>query len=146
MPDLTLSVLVSRELLGLSDLELNDHSKFILAPSSPGQITWQRQTASSIFVDDDVTIHRRRSKVTENIVIEVKGSDQGALQANLTEILNAFIQDNYTITTTFDSTEYQWLCEAADYQVIWDGPRVISKQVQVQLQVPRSPVPLQGAF
>lgn len=146
MPDISLSVLVSRDLLGLSDLEVNDHVSFLMAPSSPAQVSWQRSSVSSIFVDDDITVHRRRGKVTENMVLEVKGTSQANLQANLLTAIGCFTQDYFNIRVSFSGTIYEWACEAADYQVVWDGPRMFARQVQLQLSVPRSPVPISGAF
>lgn len=146
MASIDLQVMVSRLLLGQPDLDVNDHSNYYMAPSSPAQVSWQRTSVSSVFVDDDITVHRRRSKVMESMLLEVMGTDQATLSVNLSRAIAAFTQDYFTIEVTFDGTEYEWACEAADYQVIWSGPRMIAKQVQLQLTVPRSPVPLTGAF
>ena len=147
MPDITLGLSITRTLLALSPLELNDHTNYYLAPSSPAAVTWQRQMVSSPWVDDDIVINRRRGKVTEEILLEVRGGltpTQVTLQTNLAAAIAAFSQDTYVLTTTFDGTAYAWNCDAADYQVVWDGPRVISRAVQLRLSVPRSPIPAQG--
>lgn len=146
MSDISMQVTITRTLLSLGDLSLNDHTNFYAAPSSPAAVTWQRTSVTSPFVDGDITVHRRRGNVTEEMLFEVLGTSQSNLQANLDTLIEAFSQDSFTITVTFAGTSYAWACEAADYQVIWDGPRVIAKQVQVRLSVPRSPVPLSGPF
>lgn len=146
MPDITLSVTISRTLLSLGALELNDHSAYYIAPGSPGEVTWQRVQVSSPFVDDDITVHRRRGKVTESFTVEVLGSTAATMATNLSTLLNAFRQDTFTLTSTISSQTYAWACEAADYRVIWDGPRWVSKQCQVVFMVPRSPIPISGSF
>lgn len=145
MPDLTLSCTISRTLLSLSALELNDHVKFYIgAESQPGQVTWQREQVTSQFVEGDFTVSRRRGNVMETVTLEVLGDNQAQLQTNLAELIAAFKQDSFTLTTTFNGTSYAWACEAADYQVLWSGPRMVANQIQVQFQVPRKPIPTIG--
>lgn len=144
MPDITLSVVITRTLLSLANLELNDHLNFVAAPSSPGQVQWQRQQVSSPWVDGAYTVNRHREQVMEELTFEVKGSSDANLQTNLGTIVAAFSQANFTITSTFNGTAYAWACEAADYQVVWDGPRHVAKQLQVRFTVPRSPIPTSG--
>lgn len=144
MPEITLSCTITRTALSLATLELNDHTNFYLAPSTPGPVTWSRMTASSPFVDSDFTIARKRNKVTEEMVLEVRGANAAGVQTNLGLLIAAFSQGSYTLTTTFNGTSYAWSCDAADYQVEWSGPRVVANQVVFRAQVPRSPVPLIG--
>lgn len=149
MPDITLDLSITRTLLAAAPLALNDHTNFYLAPSSPAAVSWQRQSVSSPWVDDDIVINRRRGKVTEEILLEVRGGlvpTQTTLRTNLSDAIAAFSQDTYVLTLTFDGIAYAWNCDAADYQVVWDGPRVVAKSVQLRLSVPRSPIPAQGPF
>lgn len=145
MPDLGLTVTVTRTLLGLADLNINDHSVYALAPGTMGaQVTWNRTTVSSPYLDDAVTVNRMRGKVNEAVIIEVLGVDQAALASNVDALIKAFSQDHYTLTIGIGSQTYAYRCEAADYQMTWTGPRFVARQVQVVFQVPRSPIPTQG--
>lgn len=146
MPDLSLSVTVSRDLLGLGALELNDHDAYYCAPFTPGGVTWERISANGVFVEGDITVHRRRANVTESLVLEVNGDSQAELSTNLAALLQAFVQDSFNIDINVGGTHYQWACEAADYQVTWDGPRFIARRLQVTLGIPRKPLPAGGPF
>lgn len=149
MPDLTMSVTMTRTLLALSALELNDHVNYYAAPSSPAQVSWQHERVSSRWVDDDFTVSRRRPKVVEEMTFEVLAGavpTAATLQTNIGALITAASQDSYTLTVTIDGTSYAWACESADYQVIWSGPRMVARQAQVRLLVPRSPIPSAGPF
>ena len=64
MADLTLIALVSRDLLGLGALNINDHENYRVAPGFlGGQVTWVRSTAASPYMDDEVTAENRQAVV-----------------------------------------------------------------------------------
>lgn len=148
MPDLGLSVTLTRDALALVDLQINDHIVYAIGEQLfGGQQTWNRNQVGSPFLDDQVTTFRTRQKVTETVVIEVFG--QGSvvtLQSNLNVLINAFQQDQFNIAIQIGSATWQYNCEAADFSVTYQGYRWIEKQVQVTFQVPRSPVPILGGF
>lgn len=145
MPDISLSVQVSRTLLGLTSLEINDHLNYYVTPSFLGaQVTWDRTQVTSPFVDDAVTVNRTRGRIGETITVEVRGDTQADLATNLDALLKAMTQDHYTLSVSVGGQGYSYQCEAADYQMTWSGPRMVSKQTQVQFTVPRSPIPLSG--
>lgn len=147
MPDLTLSVLVSRTILGLSDLQINDHTNYFIAPGSfGGAVTWNRTQVQSPYIDGAVTVNRTRNMVNDAINVEVRGNDTAGVHTNLQALLNAFIQDNYTITVSVNGSSRQYACEAADYHAEWTGPRWVANQIQVALTVPRFPVPISGVI
>jgi len=146
VPDLTLSVTVSRDLLGLGSLEINDHDAYFMAPFTPAGVTWSRTTVASPFVEGDITVHRRRANAQESLVVEVNGDTQAELSTNLRTLLQAFQQDRFNVDINVGGTHYVWACEAADYNVAWDGPRFIAKRLQVTLGVPRMPVPVEGPY
>jgi hypothetical protein len=148
MADLTLIALVSRDLLGLGALNINDHENYRVAPGFlGGQVTWVRSTAASPYMDDEVTVHRRRGKVTEPVVVEVLSGDAGTstkMQSNVNALVQAFSQDNFTLDVTVNGQKHTYSCEAADFQIAWTGPRLVAKQLQVAFQMPRAPVPIVG--
>lgn len=149
MPDLTLSVALTRTLLSLADLDVNDHVNYYLSMHTPAMIAYQRNQVSSAYVDDDFTVNRRRGKVTDEVVWEVlSGAADTSAQmwTNMGALIAALKQDSFHLSVTADSHTITWGCEAADYQVVWSGPRLIAKQAQLHVQLPRSPVPLAGEF
>ncbi len=146
MTDLTMSVEISRTSLGLAALEINDHTSYIVAGPEflGGQVAWDRSQVSSPFVDGEVTTHRRRQNVSENIAVEVLGDNTADLQSNTRAIIDAFSQDSFTLTVELDSSTSVYLCEAADYKVVSSGPRYVANQLQVVFAVPRKPMPISG--
>lgn len=143
--DLSLSVTVSRTLLGLSDLPINDHVTYYVAPQFlGGQVQWNRQQVTSPFTDGAVTVYRNRQLVTEQIAVEVMARTGAELKAAVDTLIDAFLQDSFTLTVTSDGATYQYACEAADYALLWAGPRMIARQAQVMLSVPRQPAALAG--
>lgn len=146
MADINLSATVSRDLLGLWPLQIGSGGRYYLGPSFlGGNVQWNRQKASSPFVDGEVTTQRSRQNVTEAISVEIRAETHEQLQAYTAELLVAFLQDQYTLTVTVDGGSYAYRCEAADYQVAtWTTPRLYAKQGQVVFSVPRRPVALIG--
>lgn len=145
MPDLALHVTVSRTLLGLAALDINDHDTYYLAPAFLGaNVQWNRTQVTSPFMDGAVTTQRQRQMVTENITVEVLADTGARLKTAMDQLVSAFIQDSFTVTVAIDGATYQYRCESADYQLIWNGSRMIEHQGQVVLQVPRQPAALSG--
>lgn len=145
MTDLSLTVLVTRGALGLGDLDINDHVNYYVTPTFlGGQVSWDRVEVTSPFIDGSVTVNRRRSKVQENIGIEVLGDSQADLATNLAALIAAFTQDGFALNIGVGAQAYQYACEAADYQLTWSGPRSIARQALVAFTVPRQPNPIAG--
>lgn len=144
MPDFTLVVHVSRAVLGLVDLDINDHERFYVAPGTFGaQLSYNRQQIGSPWTDGQVTVNRSKQMVQEPVVVEVLGDTFAEMFANIAELLAAFTQDHYQIKTTVGSgNQIRYSCEAADYQIgAWVSGRLASQQAQVTFTVPRQPVP-----
>jgi hypothetical protein len=151
--ELALSVTISRALLGLTPLEINDQVLYKVAPGLlGGQVSWQRTTASSPYMDDDITVNRRRGRVNEPLLVEVFGRSKGQpdatspklLKDNLTTLIQAMVQDTFDLTIVMDAQTYTYACEAADYSMAWTTPRWAARQLQVAFVVPRAPVPVSG--
>jgi predicted amino acid-binding ACT domain protein len=149
MPDLGVVARVSRTLLSLGDLDINDHSSYVLAGPLPvqGAVQWDRQQVSVPWVDGDITIARRRTNSTENISIYAAGADQASLDANIATLTEAFFQDRFVLQIIVGGSNHAWDCEAADLtQVLYDTSHVVAKYVTVTFAVPRMPIPLAGGF
>lgn len=147
MVDIALSAKVSRTLLSLPDLELNDHADYYIGASFLGAAQdWNRNQVGSPFLDGQVTTYRTRQMVTEPVQIEVPADNQTELTAKMTALVQAFLQSDYTITVVVGGSVLQYQCEAADFQVLWTTPRLVEHQGQATFQVPRQPNPLVGGF
>lgn len=148
MTDIGLSLLITRDLLSKAVLELNDHTKFIVANQLlGGSVSWDRRTAKSPWVEGEVVLTRTRGLVMEPVGIYVIGSSHATMMTNLDELLEAFTQDGYSLQMTIGTSPARyWYCEAADYQVQWTNTGVVAHQMTVSLQVPRQPLTPAGMF
>lgn len=144
--DIDLSVKVSRDALGLAALELTQAPYYVAATPFLGTaITWDRQTVNSRWVDSDYTTSRRRGTIQEQMAVEVQCDTMFDLQNAMQTLVDAFTQDNYTLTVTVDGQIWAYDCEAADYtNLMWTAPRLSACQGQMLLAVPRRPVAVSG--
>lgn len=158
MTTLALSVTLTRNLLNLPVLQINDGVRYKVAPNFLGGAqSWNRQQVTSAWMDGAVTVNRTRQQVQEPVGVEVYGrlvangiATAAVLAANEAELLAAFEQDNFTITVVLGSGDAAvttaYAAEAADLQSIRTGDRLRALQSQVQFTMPRQPVPLIGAL
>lgn len=148
MTDLALYARVTRPLIGGGDLDINDHTHYVVAGPMVmgGMVQWDRKTVSAPWVDGDITVARRRGTIMEQLTIYVMGTDQSDLNTNIAALISAFTQDRYAVQLAVGGSDHSWDCEAADYQVEWDTVHVYSKYVRVTFSIPRKPIPLTGAF
>lgn len=147
MSDLAMSVTITRDLLGLPDLELNDfESYYIAAEMLGGSVSWNKTKAASPYVDGEVTVAMVRGLVNEKLTVEVLGDDITELTANLGEAYTAFCQNGYRLQFSLDGLILAYQCEPASLNIAWTGPRVIARQVQLVVGFDRQPQPLTGAF
>lgn len=147
MPDIGLQVTVSRTLLALPDLDINDHQAYYVAPGTLGaQLSYNRQQISAPWCDGQITVNRSMQNVSEPVVVEVLGEDNGEVFANMATLLAAFAQDHFTLTVVVDGlVTNTYRCEAADYQIgAWVSGRLAAEQAQVTFTVPRQPLAKAG--
>lgn len=142
---LTTVAYVTRGLLALDDLDINDHTNYSLAPGiMGGQVTWDRNEVSSPWVDGEITVSRKKRNVQENLIINVYGASQAGLQARMVTLVEAFTQDNYSLAFNINGDIRMYKCFAADYQVSWDQSRNKAMNVPITFMVPRLPNPWRG--
>ena len=110
-----LSVTFSRTLLGLGDLEINDHIKYYVAEFGDQAITWRRQQVSSPWIDGTVTTQRSKENVTRSMSIEVLGDDWADTLSNAKDLIDAVSQDTFVLTSDMNSEIVSYICEASDY-------------------------------
>lgn len=144
--DVDLSVTVSRDLLGLSPLEIATSPDYYIGLQFLGaQVQWERQQITSPWLDGAVTVSRHRGMVTEQIAVEILATSLNTLRAKMLTLIRAFIQDSYQMTVHAENATRIYQCEAADYQdASWTTPRMSGAQGQIVLSVPRQPLLVGG--
>lgn len=136
---------VTRASFGLPDLNINDHTNYIVAGDILGaQVTWRRQVVKSPFVESAVTVNRVRDIVEDKFAVDVKGDTQTIMQNNVKTLIDAFTQDTFNLLLVLDGASYNYSCETCDYSIDWSVPRMHSRFTQVKFGLRRSPVPISG--
>lgn len=148
MADLTLAGSVTRSLLGLGDLNINDYTSYFLSAQMDfGEKRYQRNAQGSPYMRGEVTVNRTEKQRIRNIGVEVLGTSHANLESNLQALLDAFDQDSYNLTLTINGTTRTYVCEAADYSLPgWVSGRIVGRVVLVQFSVPTRPIPVAGSF
>lgn len=147
MTDLPTIAKVSRPVLGGGDLYINASPYRLVGPTVMGSsVQWERKTASSPWVDGDVTVARRRPSVRDTVSVYVTGTDQANMQTNITTLVTAFTQDRYTLQIQIGNANWAWDCEAADYSVQMETVHMYQKYVVCTFEVIRRPIALAGGF
>jgi hypothetical protein len=144
---LTLTAYVTRDELGLGDLDINDGVNFKVAGAfMGGSVAWQRNNVSSPYIDGDITVSRRRGDIVEPVEIWVYGDNHTELRDNLGELLTAFTQENYNLSFNFDGRNRKYDCKCADYTVSYEQAFVHSKMHKVVFNIPRNPIAIYGGI
>jgi hypothetical protein len=147
MTDLSTTVLVRRAALGLSDLNINNQTDYIVAvPFLGGTMAWDKRSVMSQWVDGDVLITKRKQMVLQEMNVFVVGTTQAEIMSKISTLLQAVSQENYTIRAGVGSMVAEWICDPADYQVDVTNYHWTQHKVKVRLSVPCQPNPLQGGF
>jgi len=145
-----LSITLSRTLLGLPDLEINDHENYYVSELGDQSVTWRRQQASSPWVDGTVTTQRTKENVTRSISVEVLGSLWPYTIENAKALIDAVSQDSFILTIHFapmvtpveDAVSY--LCEASDYNWVQTKERWHAQRGILNINLIHKPNPLTG--
>lgn len=149
MADITLVAKVTRTLLSLADLDINDHDKYVVGGPVlwVGSRRWKRETVDSSDVHGEVTVHKKLTNATDPLTVYVQGSTLSDLETNQQALIDAFSQDRYVLQLSVDGVDHQWDCEAADVdQVTYDNSHVAARYVAITFSITHQPVPLAGAL
>lgn len=127
-------------------MTIHDGQNYIMSPEGLdlATVVYRRTQVTSPFVEGRFTTNRVRDAVESTIQIDVLGSSQANLQANITALVNAFTADEFVLTVTIDGTSWSWNCEAADYAMIWDHPRMHARRIPMRFSFQRDPEPASG--
>jgi hypothetical protein len=149
MSDLTLAGSVTRTPLALADLNLNDWVNYYLSEElMGGEERWVRNTQGSAYMEGEVTVNRHRGNITEKVGVEVLGTSQAVLDANIATLKDAFYQDSFQMTLTINGSTHTYQCEAADLDntMVWNKARHVGRIVLCVFSVPRRPIPIAGGY
>lgn len=140
---------LTRPVLALGDLQINDGVtyRFGLFDLDLGSVEWRRQRALSNHVHGGALVHAVKDMANLAGRVIVAGASSSAVEASVVTLTNALSQITYDLHILQDgTTDHAWRCEPADYRV--ELPRLIQGRVitSVDVEIPRLPVPLAGAF
>lgn len=135
------SILVSRTLLGLPDLQLSQENRFYLPDGSfnTGQTNQSRKTHESPQVKGRYPSSIIEGSRTGNISVHVIATE-ATLQDELQLVINAMEQFKYTLAWQFDGLGGVWQCEKADW-ALGEGGVLNVKFLQVHTQIVHFTVP-----
>lgn len=140
-----LSAVVSTE---TGDLELEDPGAYRIITWGAGPVLWRRETVASPFVHGSTLVRAVKENPVMVLSVLVEGSDSEDLAEKTATLLRAFEQFRYTLNVTVNDTEYEWVCQPADYTSNQDGTfrrDHWSQFVQIyNFRIPREPIPVQG--
>jgi hypothetical protein len=151
MVDMTLSYQVTREELGLGNLELQDPANgYEVVRFGPGAMAWNRQTVKSPFIHGEVLVGATMGLETAPLTVRVRASTAAALDSRLAVLLAAFSQFAYFAGADINGQPYIWACQPADWSVGENGEfnkfHVMAKIAEVSLSIPRDPTPTAGVI
>lgn len=149
MADFVFDVVITRTLLGLANLDLNDHVNFYVAKDNMfgAAVQYNRNQITSPYMDGAVTVNRQKQAVQDQLTIEILPTANLALLAtNIQSLIAAFTQDSYTLAVTMGSQTNTYNCEAADYTVSYEQSRFNARRASVTFQFIRQPNPASGVF
>lgn len=151
MTDLTISATVTRTELSLGDLQLNDGTNFTLTRDgfTPGSKSFRKETVDSPLVAGRYLLHAVADVVVSELKIRCSSTTDAGLAANVTAVVNAFSQFQYTVTVTINGVAWQYLCECADTIAVGDSGAFQSlywfnKVQEVGVSFSRHPTALMG--
>jgi hypothetical protein len=118
------TVQVTRTLLALSNLNINDEGTYFLLEDGlePGGVTWRRDEVESKYTDGSYEVGAVKEDARASYGVAVKAATQTALHTAVAAIVAAFTQRTFTLQVTIDSISTAYTCKRANYEVSWEGP------------------------
>jgi len=148
MSELSIATTISRQDLGLEDLDINDGVAYRVGRNlEVNAVSWRREAATSPFVHGRIPVIEVKDAMESSIDIYVLGEDHAELDQRLKTLLDAFTEQySYTLRLSVDGYSHAWSCERADYSVGFATEFLAALTVPVRLTFHRHPNPLEGAF
>lgn len=119
MADLDLSVSISREELSLSPLLLGCDTPYGISRSGigPGEVSFRRQSATSIFVPGSTLVHRVEDQRTSTLKVNIKAASKAQLFGLINDLCDAYSQFTFRIDIDIAGYTESWQCDSADWAV-----------------------------
>lgn len=114
------------DLGGGTPLSLNDETKGYLVVRGGfdiGSRSYRRQTVQSPFTEGRTVVANLMDVVEREITIRVFGSTAAQRDQRMYDLIRAFTQFSFVITTNIQGTVRAWRCETADV-VVGDGGKL----------------------
>lgn len=141
---------VTRSELSLAALDLQQAGIYEILPGSgPGGLSWRRQTVRSVMMHGEALVGAVKDVQVAPLGVRVYGTTQSQLWSRVRTLLDAFEQFSYSLTLVIGGITFTWECQPAD-SVVGEGGEfqkfhLMSLQTDVQLTIPRSPIPTAGS-
>lgn len=148
---LLISCVVKRTSLALSDLQLETTNYCKVVKFGPGIPAWEKTYVRSPFAHGAYPTAMKRSIVQMPLTVRLYATDASILGQRTDELFQAVSQFTFQMEFTYDSiATRRWQCYAADTFTIGDAGSFDKTFLhhhwqEIALDIPRQPVPLQGA-
>lgn len=150
MSTLLVAGTVSRELLELTPLQLENIGVYRIVAAGPGSLAWRRNRATSEFVHGGPVVSAVKDVMNAPLVVRVYGTTAANLESRTATLLRAFEQFSYELKLVLGGVVHEWLCEPADYGPgeagEYDPHYLRALQHVYRFSIPRQPVPITGSM
>ena len=141
---MNVSVLISREALGLAPLQVEAPSAgYEVISIGPGARIMSLRHATSPVSDGAVLVGATAGLETGRLVVRVSGSTTSEILTRLDALEKALNQWAYTITVTIDTHAETWRCQPANYQRglsgTYDAAALSGGWQELTAEIPRAP-------
>jgi hypothetical protein len=143
---MTVSVIVSRTMLGLEPLELEASIfGFEIVELGPGARTMKLKRAVSPVSDGNVLVGATADAGIARLRVRCFGEEVATVFSKVAEVEAAFNQWSYTMTVTIEGAVEVWRCQPANHARgvagTYDAGRLLVGHMQdVTLDIPRQPI------
>lgn len=110
----TYAATLTRTELGLGTLNIHDGTTYFVRSVDPGRVPIEREEAKSPLVKGSIDIGSVERDAILTGLIQVRGATHAAVRSNISALLSALRQNEYTLTVTIDGTSYAWTCKKAE--------------------------------
>lgn len=141
---MNLSVTISRTLLGLSALQLDNPAAGLAVVSlGPGRREIDLNEVTSPVSDGAVVVGQRAELQTAFITVRAYSTTEAGVLTLIDTLSAAFNQRQYDLTVAIGTRTEVWKCYAADQSVgaegRWEADRLSGGFQDIAFQVPRLP-------
>lgn len=138
------------ELSWVGTVDLQETGVYRIVSVGPGAVVWRLHEVTSPYVHGSTLVGAAKERTIMPLTIMVEGSSHADLVANASVLARCFEQFSYRVGITWDNVDYEWECRPANYTIGpeggFEGSLFRVKRLLFTAQVPRQPIPNDGAF